>query len=340
MTLAEVVLAVMWVGLTAYAVLGGADFGAGFWDLFAGSATRGARQRDLIAAVIGPVWEVNHVWIIFCLVVLWTAFSAAFGAIMSTLYIPLTLVTFGIILRGSGFAFRKVATTVELRRIWGATFAMSSVVTPFFLGAVAGGVASGRVPLGDDAGDALTSWLNPTSVLGGLLAVGTCAFLAATFLTREAHHRGEEALAAGFRLRAIGAGFATGAVALVGIFVLRADAPELFDGLTGRALPVVVVSGLAGSGAIVLLWKRRYVVARLAAATAVAAVLWGWAVGQYPHVLEPDVEIADVAAPRATLEALLVVLVVGAAFLVPSLLWLYRLTEEGTLGETGPEPQT
>lgn len=340
MTLAEFVLALMWVGLTAYAVFGGADFGAGFWDLFAGSATRGARQRDLIAEVIGPVWEVNHVWIIFVLVVLWTGFPEAFGSIMSTLYIPLTLVTFGIILRGSGFAFRRVATTVELRRVWGAMFALSSVITPFFLGAVAGGVASGRVPPGNEAGDAVTSWLNPTSVLGGVLAVGTCAFLAATFLTREAHHRGQDELADAFRARAIGAGIVTGVLALAGIAVLAADADELFDGLTGRALPIVLASGLAGAGAVALLWTRRYVLARLAAVGAAAAVLWGWAVAQYPNVLEPDVEIADVAAPRATLEALVVVLVVGSVFLVPSLLWLYRLTERGTLHESGPEPQT
>lgn len=340
MTLAEVVLAIMWVGLTAYAVFGGADFGAGFWDLFAGGPERGARQRRLIAEVIGPVWEVNHVWIIFVLVVLWTGFPTAFGSIMSTLYIPLTLVTFGIILRGSGFAFRKVATTVELRRLWGATFAVSSVVTPFFLGAVAGGVASGRIPSGDDTGNAVTSWLNPTSVLGGVLAVGACAFLAATFLTREAHQRDDEDLTEAFRRRAIAAGVGAGLVALAGIGVLAADAPDLFDGLTGRALPLVILSGVGGLGAIVLLWKRRFVLARLAAAAAVVAVIWGWAVGQYPDVLAPDVEIADVAASRPTLQALLVVLVVGAVFLIPSLLWLYRLTEQGRLLEGGPEPQT
>lgn len=340
MTLAELVLALMWVGLTAYAVFGGADFGAGFWDLFAGGPERGARQRTLIAEVIGPVWEVNHVWIIFVLVVLWTGFPAAFGAIMSTLYIPLTLVTFGIILRGSGFAFRKVATTLELRRLWGATFALSSVITPFFLGAVAGGVASGRIPLGDDAGNAFTSWLNPTSMLGGGLAVGTCAFLAATFLTREAYHRDDPEMIEVFRARAIAAGVVTGAVALAGIAVIGFDAPALFEGLTERALPLVLLSGIGGLGAVALLWKRRFVLARVAAAAAVVAVVWGWAVGQYPDVLVPDVEIADVAASRPTLQALLIVLAVGAVFLIPSLLWLYRLSEQGRLLESGPEPQT
>jgi len=338
-TLAEVVLAVMWAGLTAYAVFGGADFGAGLWDLVAGGARRGRRQRDLITDVIGPVWEVNHVWIIFVLVVLWTGFPEAFGAIMSTLYIPLTLAAFGIILRGSGFAFRKVTTTVELQRVWGASFALSSVFTPFFLGTVAGGVASGRVPLGDDVGDSITSWLNPTSLLGGVLAVSTCAFLAAAFLTREAHHRGDDELVAQFRIRGLGAAVATGLIALAGIGVLREDAPELFHGLIGRGLPLVILSGVGGVTTFALLWARQFVWARVAAAGAVVAVLWGWAAAQYPYVLEPSVTIEDVAAPNATLSALLIVIGVGAVFLVPSLLLLYRMSERGSFSEEPPAPQ-
>lgn len=333
MTLAEVVVALMWVGLTAYAVLGGADFGAGLWDLVAGGPERGRRRRDLIANVIGPVWEVNHVWIIFVLVVMWTALPELFGSVMSTLYVPLTLAAFGIILRGSAFAFRKVAATVELQRLWGATFAASSVVTPFFFGAVAGGVASGRVGLGNDQGSPFTSWINPTSMLGGVLAVSTCAFLAATFLTDEARKREEPDLAEEFRVRAIGAAVATGAIAFAGIFVLRADAPELFDGLTGRALPIVLASAVGGIASIVLLWQRRFVWARLSAVAAVAAVIWGWGAAQYPYVLPPDTEISDVAAANATLTALLIVLAVGAVFLVPSLVLLYRLSEQGTLTE-------
>src|SRR3954452_16953371 len=190
MTLAVAVLALMWVGLTAYALFGGADFGAGFWDLFAGGADPGAPQRRLIEHSIGPVWEANHVWLIFVLVVLWTAFPPAFAAIASTLYIPLTLAAFGMIARGSAFAFRKTVSSFGLRRFFGAAFAISSLVTPFFLGAVAGGVASGRVPPGIAAGDILTSWLNPTSVLGGSLAVGTCAYLASVFLCADAVREG------------------------------------------------------------------------------------------------------------------------------------------------------
>src|SRR5579871_4175103 len=179
---------ILFTPVVAYAVFGGADFGAGFWDLTAGGKDAGRRPRALIDRSIGPVWEANHVWLIFCLVVLWTSFPTAFSAIMTTLYIPLGLAALGIVLRGSGFAFRKVATAASTQRMAGIAFASSSVVTPFFLGATVGGIASGRVPAGG-YGDSMSSWVNPTSLLGGTLAVITCAYLAAVFLSAEAQVR-------------------------------------------------------------------------------------------------------------------------------------------------------
>jgi cytochrome d ubiquinol oxidase subunit II len=287
-TLAEVVLGVMFVGLIAYGLFGGADFGAGVWDLLAGGTRRGARQRDLIEHSIAPVWEANHVWLIFVLVVLWTAFPSAFAAVVTTLYIPLTLAAFGMIARGAAFAFRKSISTLGMRRFLGASFALSSLVTPYFLGAVVGGVASGRVPAGIAAGDVITSWTNPTSVLGGVLAVLVCAYLAAVFLCADAHREGAEDLADQFRARALGTAALTGLIGIAGLFVLRADAPLLFEGLTGRALPVVVLSVVAGVAAFVLLATRRYVPARLASALAVTAILVGWAVAQYPYPCCPS----------------------------------------------------
>src|ERR671927_1043434 len=192
--------AVLFVGVVAYAVLGGADFGAGFWDLTAVGAQRGRRPRHLVDESLAPVWEANHVWLIFCLVMLWTGFPAAFAAIMTTLYIPLGLAALGIVVRGSGFAFRKVFVRTEQQRVVGAAFAASSVLTPFFLGTVAGGIASGRVPA-EGHGDPVTSWLNPTSLLGGTLAVLTCAFVAAVFLTAEGRRRGDDDLEVWFRRR-------------------------------------------------------------------------------------------------------------------------------------------
>ncbi|MEY2468692.1 MAG: cytochrome bd ubiquinol oxidase subunit, partial [Actinomycetota bacterium] len=288
MTLAEFVLALMWGGVTAYAVFAGADFGAGFWDLTAGDATRGRPRRELIAHSIAPVWEANHVWLIYVLVVLWTGFPRVFAAIMSTLYIPLTAAAAGVIMRGSAFAFRKAATDVALERAFGATFAASSVITPFFLGTVAGGVATTRVPFGNATGDAISSWFNPTSVFGGVLAVVTCAFLAAVFLCVDASHRAPD-LVDGFRRRAIAAGALCGVLAIAGVAIVHADAPDLYHGLTHRGLPLVIASAVAGVATLLLLRARRFVIARATAAVAVVAIVWGWAAGQYPYMLEGSV---------------------------------------------------
>jgi cytochrome d ubiquinol oxidase subunit II len=324
-TAAEAVLAIMWVGLTAYALFGGADFGAGFWDLLAGGTERGRLPRRLIENSIGPVWEANHVWLIFVLVVLWTSFPPAFAAIASTLYIPLTLAALGMIARGAAFAFRHSVDQLALQRFFGASFAFSSMTTPLFLGAIAGGVASGRVPPGIATGDVITSWLNPTSILGGVIAVGVCAYLAAVYLCADAQQHHDLPLVEYFRIRAIATAVLLGAIALAGIAVLRADAPHLVNGLTSRGLVLIVASVVAGIGSIVLLVRRRPGLARVAAALAVITVIWGWAVAQYPYLLQPGLTVQAAAAPDTTLRAMLISLLVGAALLMPSLFFLFAL---------------
>ena len=340
MSLADVILVVIWLGVSAYAVFGGADFGAGIWDLLAGRADRGAPVRSLLERSIGPVWEANHVWLIFVLVYLWTAFPEPFVAIASTMLIPLSIAAFGIILRGSAFAFRKWAGSVSRQRLFGAAFAGSSVLTPFFLGTVAGGVASGRVPLGNAVGDPLTSWLNPTSMLGGVLAVVACAYLAAVLVSRDAAVSGSGELAEYFRRRALGSGALAGLVALLGVFVLQADAPGLFDRLVSlRGIPILVASGLGGIASMWLLVKRRFVVARVTAVVATVAVLWGWGVGQYPWLLEDVASVDAYAASDAVLRALIAAFAAAALLAVPALIWLYTLTERGLLGEGGTADQ-
>jgi cytochrome d ubiquinol oxidase subunit II len=314
-----------------YALFAGADFGAGFWDLLAQMSQGGAPTRALIEQSIGPVWEANHVWLIFVLVVLWSAFPTAFAPIMSTLYIPLTLAAIGIILRGAAFAFRKAPPSLPLERLFGATFASASVITPFCLGAVVGGIASGRVPVGERTGDAFTSWLNPTSLLGGVMAVAVCAFLAAVYLAADASRRELRDVERVFRRRALGSGLFAGVVAVAGVAVLHADAPELFHGLTHRGAPLIAVSALAGVATLLLVWKGRVSWARPAAALAVVAVLWGWAAGQYPWMLEGQLTIADAAGAHDTLVAMLGVLAVGAALVVPALSWLFVLQQRGSL---------
>jgi cytochrome d ubiquinol oxidase subunit II len=323
-TLADTLLAVIWVGLTLYVLLGGADFGGGFWDLLAGGARRGLGQRTLIEHSIGPVWEANHVWLIFVVVLLWACFPAAFAAVASTGYIPLTLAALGIIGRGAAFAFRKVSEELEHKRLFGAAFAVSSVLTPFFLGTVAGGIASGRIPPGIARGDLVESWWNPTSILAGLLGVGVGAYLAAVFLTRDAQRHAPELVEA-FRRRALAAGLAVGALAAAGLLVVRSDAPPLYRELVhGAGLPLIVTSMVAGVVSLALLVARQYLAVRLTAGLAAAAVLWGWGVGQYPNLL-PGLDVDTAAANGSVLAATLGTVAAGAVILVPSLWWLFAI---------------
>ena len=332
MSEADLVVAVLWVAATLYAVFAGADFGAGLWDLLAGDTPGSARARERIELSLAPVWEANHVWLIFSLVVLWTAFSGAFAAVMSTLFVPLSLAALGIVLRGSGFAFRRLARGLASQRRYEMLFSVSSILTPFFMGTVVGAVASGRVPE-DGGGDLLSSWTGATSLVVGALFVASCAFLAAVFLTVDARRAGDAALADWFGVRALAAGAVAGALAGVGLVVLHADARPLFDGLLDEGLPLVILSALCGVGALVALARDAPRIARVLAVGAVAAVIWGWGAAQYPYLLPESLTVSEAAAPDGTLVALLVVFGAAALFVVPALVLLFTLHQRSLLGE-------
>ncbi|MDE9364408.1 cytochrome d ubiquinol oxidase subunit II [Luteipulveratus sp. YIM 133132] len=326
MSLPTAVAAALFVGIIAYALLGGADFGSGFFDLTAGGAGTGAALRTQIDHSIGPVWEANHVWLIYVLVMWWTGFPEAFAAAMSTLIVPLLLALLGIVLRGAAFAFRKYAATLRQAQLFGAVFAGASLITPFFLGTVAGAIASGRVPL-RGRGDLWTSWLNPTSVVGGLVAVGTCAFLAGVFLVADAARAGSTALVGTLHRRTLAVGVGTGVVVFAGLVPLDGDAPVLWDGLTGRALPLVITSAVAGSATLALVRTHRYGPARVTAVAAVATVVSAWGVAQYPWMLVGHVRIDDAAGADATLWGLLMVAVLAGLIVLPALAYLFVLTQ-------------
>lgn len=333
MTLEIVVAAALFVGVIAYAVLGGADFGSGFFDLTAGGSRRGAEVRTLIDRSIGPVWEANHVWLIYVLVTWWTAFPTSFVAAMTTLMVPLTLALLGIVLRGASFAFRKYSETLGQARLFGAIFATSSVLAPFFFGTVAGALASGRVPA-EGHGDLWSSWLNPTSLFGGVIAVGTCAVLAGTFLTADAARTGQDRLAEQLRVRSLIVGAVSGVIVFAALIPLTADAPTLSEGLTGRAAPLIVLSALGGGATLLLLLRRRYGLARLTAVLAVSSVVSGWGLGQYPWILVDHMTIGEAAGARATLQGLVVAVGLAAVIVGPALLYLFRLTQSKEWGGT------
>ena len=330
--LADVAVALIVAGMAAYASLGGADFGAGFWDLTAGGAERGGPVRGMIQRSMAPVWEANHVWLIFVLVVLWTAFPVAFGSVMSTLYVPLFIAVSGIIFRGTAFALRGEAATIGEARILGGLFALSSVLVPFCFGACVGAIAGGEVPVGNAGGDPITSWLNPLGITCGVIFVLTGAYLSAVYMAADAERGELRELQRAFRARALAAGIAAGIAAAVGLLVLRSEARDLYDDLvSGGGLACIAVSAAAGIATLVLVWRGRYAAARYSAVVAVAAVIVGWALAQSPFLLPEELTVDDAAAPDSTLAAMLVSVAIGTLVLVPSLYWLYSLTLQGRL---------
>lgn len=316
------------LALTAYAVFGGADFGAGVWEVNT-RLRADLREKDLLYRAIGPVWEANHVWLIFLLMILWSGFPVAFAGISRLLFIPLFLALFGIVFRGAAYAFRSSAKTVPRhRQFWEVVFAMASTSAPFFMG-VAIGVLTDHHPeidaRGQFHGHWLTDWIRPRYLYFGFLATGICVFLAAVFLTRETAGEGDAELYSRWRKRALGAGLLAGIVAGGGLVVVYLGFPEFWQGLQQRGMPAVLVSIVCGLGTMVLVARHRPGLATVTAALAVAMVLAGWGLGHYPWLIRPQLTIDNAAAPDNVLWLLLGCILVGLIVVVPPLWWLLRI---------------
>ena len=316
----------MMVSLTFYALLGGADFGGGVWDLFA-SGPRKQAQRELIAEAIGPIWEANHVWLILVVVLLFTAFPPAFAAIATALHIPLTLMLIGVVLRGSAFTFRSYdRRTDDVQRRWGRVFSMTSLITPILLGVTVGAISSGRIrnDHSDFASAFVSPWLAPFPFAVGFFALALFAFLAAVYLTVEA---GDEALREDFRRRALASAVAVGVMALV-VFLLSGNgAPMVRHHLSQSwwTWPLQIATAIFAIASIYGLWKRRFRMARFCAAAQVTLILWGWGAAQYPFLVSPDVTIYNSAAPAITLRLVWRALLAGSVLLFPSFYYLFRV---------------
>jgi cytochrome d ubiquinol oxidase subunit II len=319
MSEADAAAGLLWLSLTAYAVLAGADFGGGVWDIFA-SGPRKRAQRQAVARAMGPVWEANHVWLIFMITGLFTTFPIAFGDLSLALYVPMTIALIGIVLRGAAFAFRAHGReAVGPLSPWGVVFGGASVVAPFFLGTAAAAVASGAIRIADGrvASGFGAGWSTPFALVMGLLAVALCAYLAAAYLMVETED--DAALQSDFRRRALIASLVSGALALLGLWVAYAQAPRVWADLTGNGLLLLLLALINGPIALWGVWRLRPRLTRIAVAAQVTFVLWAWAVGQWPYLVPPDLTIADAAAPAAVLSAWLVVIAVGMVLVIPSL---------------------
>jgi cytochrome d ubiquinol oxidase subunit II len=327
-------------GLVLYVVLGGADYGAGFWQLAAGRGEGADELRDHAHHSMGPVWEANHVWLIFVLTVLWTAYPVAFGSTASTLELPLFAAAIGIVFRGAAYALRSAASNPRELHVIESITGVSSIITPFSLGLVVGAIAARRVPVGNASGSLISSWLSPVPVVIGVLAVAVSAYLAAVYLAADAARHDIPGLEGQMRTRGVGAGLVAGAMAAVGLIVVSSDDHRLFSALTsGVPLVVVICSALAGLATLGLLVARHYEASRYTAAAAVAAVIAAWGLAQEPVIL-PGLTLAQAAAPHDVLVAVTVAVLAGAVLLFPSLGLLFRLFLGGALGEPAAPPQS
>lgn len=321
----------MVVSLVFYALLGGADYGGGVWDLFA-FGKRAKEQRELVSEAIGPVWEANHVWLILVIVILFTAFPPAFAAIATALHIPLTLLLIGIVLRGTAFTFRTYDSKRDaVQRRWSLVFSIASIITPVLLGITVGAIASGRIRVvnGIVTTGYFNSWLAPFPFAVGFFALALFAFLAAVYLTLETSN---QELQEDFRRRAMISGVIVGLLALTVFLLAGTGAPTVRAGIsrTPWALALHIFTAVFATGAFYTLWTRKYKLARVFAAGQVTLILLGWALAQYPFLIEPDITITSAAAPPITQQLLIGALAAGALLLFPSYFYLFRVFKSET----------
>lgn len=343
MSLPYILLSIIWFALIAYAAFGGADFGAGIWEMLS-FGQNVPRERELIDQALGPVWETNHVWLVFLVVGLFSAFPSPFSVLVIVLFIPLTLALIGSVLRGSAFVFRTHGLKAEKPsiRIWNRVFSFSSVLTPFFLGLSAAAVASGQirvrgVPLQANLG---SLWLTPFALAIGLMAIALCATLAAIFLTVEATNNNKHELAEAFRWRGLIAGAVTAVLGALGLLLAPSSAPILWNGMLAHTLPLVIATMVIGLASAATLFFRYYRIARLLIVAETAFLLGSWGVSQIPYLIPPDVTVESGAASSSTLLLLLIGVIIGMAIILPSiwfLFYIFKLKNSVGLFEQGPE---
>ena len=326
MSLPYILLSILWLSLIAYAVFGGADFGAGIWDMLA-FGPNAEHQRQLIDRALGPVWETNHVWLVFLVVGLFSAFPSAFGAICIVLFLPLTLALIGSVLRGAAFVFRTHGLRKDrpAMRIWTRIFSFASIITPFFLGVSAAAVASGHIQIraANLQSNLGSYWLTPFALTIGLMAIALCATLAAIYLTVEATNDKDSKLAEAFRWRGLIAGAVTAVLGAVGLLLSISEAPVIWRGMLNHAIPLVIVTMLIGLAAAGTLFFKYYRIARMLIVAETAFLLGSWGVSQIPYLVPPDVTVDQAAGAPSTLFLLLIGIIIGMCIILPSIYYLF-----------------
>jgi len=335
MELENLAAAALLLGLIMYADFGGADFGGGIWTALA-SGPRKEEQRESLFHAIGPVWETNHVWLIYVVVVLFMVFPAAFSALFTALLVPLVIVLVGINFRGAAFAFRHFGReTGRDVPLIARAFEISSILTPFALGMVVAATAGGNIRMVDGrVASGIWDWISLFTLGGGVIGLAICAYLTPVYMTVRT--TGE--LREDFRKRGMIAGWALGILTAIQIPVAVFDAP-LFASklLLPRTLACIVPAVACGAVTELFLWRRRFPAAQIASAATVALTLLGFASALYPDLLLGRMSISAAAAPRETLIAFFIVLPFGVIILAPSLFYLYWTFRGSPDPEAPPE---
>lgn len=322
--LPDVLALAMLLSLVLYVLLGGADFGGGIWDLLA-SGPRASTQRRAIEAAIAPVWEANHVWLILLIVLLFTCFPLGYSVASIALHVPLTLMLFGIVLRGSAFVFRQYGGR-EYDRRWGLVFAVASLVTPFFLGVSLGAITSGAIRLEDEVvvSGMFETWVARFPATIGVFTLTLFAYLAAVYLAAE--NADTPRLSDDFRFRAL---VSSVAVALLALLAAGTAEPSMAfrNALLASwwSVPLQIATGLSAVVAFLALAMRRLELARASAIVQVSLIVIGWGLAQRPYIIAPDITLQEAAAPRLTLELVAFALAIGSLLLFPSLAGLFRV---------------
>ena len=328
-TLAALVLL---LGVTAYSVAGGVDYGAGIWDLLAGRGPRAERARELIDHAMAPVWEANNVWLVLSIVVCWTGFPLLFASVFASLYPLFAVALLGLILRGAFFAFRHVAQAPDAHRRTGIVFAVSSLISPFFFATALGAIASGRVALGGPNASILSICFTPMSVSFGLVSLAATAFSGAAFLVGDARRYAMPDMVEDFRRRAIAACGGLIVMGTLALIVTGLQDPAFLRAMFGGpavffAIATMLLTPLVG----LLLLRRLYRFYRLLVVGAVASLVLAWGFALSPYVLPGALTIAQAAALTPTLVLLLVVTLLLIVLILPSLALLLYLDQRNIL---------
>jgi len=321
------VAVMLWGSMIVYAILGGADFGGGIWNiLFFGHNTQ--KARGLIRGAVGPVWEANNVWLIYIVVGLYAGFPIVAAVMANALLIPLTLALIGVVLRGASFAFRThFSGFFSVGTFWGYAFGIASLITPFLLGTCAAAVASSQLPVRNGQGPValVNAWLTPFAITIGVIALAICATIAAIFLTVEAQRINNREMMEAFRLRAFIAGAVTALLGLLGLYFASIEAPVIWHGLLNHGLWAVAITMLIGIATAVALFFRRYRLARVLIAMETVSFLGTWGIAQLPYILPPDLTVTQAASPLATMRDFFFSAIVGTLVLLPSLWFLFHV---------------